>query len=344
MHRRVGGAGERERPSRRDSLDVRRTRCGVVTRQRVTAPQRRRDGRIQQDGILAVHLQHPATFGHHVHRVEELLLGQAEVEHHEGLGGGDPGVDRGRKLVQRVVGMAGDGEREAVVDGAVGIGRRAPFGEAGEERAFGLWRRSRPGVVEREERRRPAVRGRDRILEEAVGLLVARDAGMRVDVDDAGEDQHPGRIDHPVGLRRRTLERWLDGGDATAVDRQVSCARSAGGHDRPAADEEVGQPPPPPSPPPPPPPSPPQPPPPPPPSPPQPPPPPPSPEPPSPAGASPGLSSSPIAPAAPAAPRAPIPAIVAMSADERSGIPSSLPAVVDDPRRSRGAVRRRPRR
>ena len=66
-----------------------------------------------------------------------------------------------------------------------------------------------PGVVEREERGRAAVRGRDRILEEPVGLGVRRDTGMGVDVDRAGEDQHPGRVDH-LGRGRRPGEIRLD--------------------------------------------------------------------------------------------------------------------------------------
>ena len=54
---------------------------------------------------------------------------------------------------------------------------------------MGRGRRPGPGVVEREERRRPAERGGHGVLEEAVRLVVARDAGVGVDVDAAGEDE-----------------------------------------------------------------------------------------------------------------------------------------------------------
>jgi hypothetical protein len=40
-----------------------------------------------------------------------------------------------------------------------------------------------------------------------------------VDVDDAGEEQHPGRIDDPLGTRHEPLERWLDRRDDPGVDR-----------------------------------------------------------------------------------------------------------------------------
>ncbi len=84
-----------------------------------------------------------------------------------------------------------------------------PLGQAGPQRSFRGRRRARAGVVEREERGRAAVRGRDRILEEPVGLGVRGDAGVGVDVDHAGEDQHPGRVDH-LGRGRRPGQIRLD--------------------------------------------------------------------------------------------------------------------------------------
>ncbi len=79
------------------------------------------------------------------------------------------------------------------------------------------------------------------ILEEAVGFGVARDPGVGVDVDHAGEHQHAGRIDHPLGGRGRTRERRLDRGDDAAVGREIGAARPVDRDDRAAGDDEVGQ-------------------------------------------------------------------------------------------------------
>ena len=53
-----------------------------------------------------------------------------------------------------------------------------------------------PGLLKREERGRATERGRDRVLEEPVRIVVRGDARVGVDVDRAGEHQQPGRIDH----------------------------------------------------------------------------------------------------------------------------------------------------
>ena len=143
-------------------------------------------------------LEHPAALAHEPHRVEQRLVGQSEVEDHERLRGRDAGLDRGGELGQRIVGVAGDREREAVVDRAVAVRRGAPLGQPGPQRSLGRRRRPRSGVVEREERGRAAVRGGHGILEEPVGLGVRGDPRVGVDVDHAGEDQHPGRLDHPA--------------------------------------------------------------------------------------------------------------------------------------------------
>ena len=57
------------------------------------------------------------------------------------------------------------------------------------------------------------------------------------DVDDAGENQHPGRIDHVLGACREPIERGLDRRDPAAVGRQVSAPRSARRDDGAAANE-----------------------------------------------------------------------------------------------------------
>ena len=120
------------------------------------------------------------------------------------------GVDRGRQLGERVVGVAADREGQPDVDGAVAVRRRAPLADAGQERALGRRRGAGPGVVEREERGRAAERRRDRVLEEAVRLGVGGDPRVGVDVDHAGEHQQPGRIDHLGRARRRAGQVGLD--------------------------------------------------------------------------------------------------------------------------------------
>ena len=65
------------------------------------------------------------------------------------------------------------------------------------------------------------MRGCHGVLEEAVGLGIRRDSRVGVDVDDPGEDQHPGRIDHPFRGYRRPLERGFDRADPSAVDSDV---------------------------------------------------------------------------------------------------------------------------
>jgi hypothetical protein len=53
-----------------------------------------------------VDLQHPAVLAHAPHRVEQRLIAEPEVEHHEGLRCGDAGIDGGGQLGERIVGMA----------------------------------------------------------------------------------------------------------------------------------------------------------------------------------------------------------------------------------------------
>ncbi len=82
--------------------------------------------------------------------------------------------------------------------------------------------RAGAGVVEREERGRPAEGGGDRVLEEPVGLRVGGDPGVGVDVDRAGQHEQPGRVDDLTGRRHLAAEVRLDGNDPPAVDRHVS--------------------------------------------------------------------------------------------------------------------------
>ena len=173
------------------------------------------------DRVLAVDLQHPAVRGHDAHRGGERIVGQAEVVDHERLRGGDAGLDRCRQLGQRVVGVAADGEAQADVDGTVAVGRGAPLADAREERAFRGRGGAGPGVVEGEERGRATERGRDRVLVEAVRHRVRGDPRVGVDVDDAGEHQEPGRIDHLGRARRRARQVGLDRLDDPAPDRDV---------------------------------------------------------------------------------------------------------------------------
>ncbi len=198
------------------------------------------DPRVQQRRVLAVDLQHAAVRGHDAHRGGERIVGQAEVVDHEGLRGGDAGLDRCRQLGQRVVGVAADGEAQADVDGTVAVGRGAPLADASEERAFRGRGGAGPGVVEGEERGRATERGRDRVLVEAVRHRVRGDPRVGVDVDDAGEHQEPGRIDHLGRARRRARQVRLDRLDDPAPDRDVRPPRPGRGHHGPAADDEVG--------------------------------------------------------------------------------------------------------
>ena len=110
VDRRLRLPGEGERAGRRDRLDVRRPGRGVEARRDVAARQRVGDGRVEEHGVLAVDLEHPAVPAHRPHRLEQLAIAQPEVEDHERLGGGDAGIDGGRELGDRVVRAAADDE------------------------------------------------------------------------------------------------------------------------------------------------------------------------------------------------------------------------------------------
>ena len=91
-----------------------------------------------------------------------------------------------------------------------------------------LGRRRRAGarVVEREERRRATERGRDRVLEEPVGRRVRGHPRVGVDIDDARQDEHPGRVQDVSGLSLEPAEVRLDRLDAAAAHGHVRPARS----------------------------------------------------------------------------------------------------------------------
>ena len=112
-----------------------------------------------------------------------------------------------------VIGSAADGEAQPVVDGAVVVGGRAPFANAGHERPLPGRRRARARIVERQERRRATERGSDRILEEAVRMRIGGDTGVGVDVDRAWEHEKPGRVDRLARARPESTEVRLDSGD-----------------------------------------------------------------------------------------------------------------------------------
>ena len=98
---------------------------------------RRRDGGIDQDRVLAVNLEHAAVLAEDSHRLEDRAIGEAEVEDHERLGRGDPGLDHRGQLGQGIVHPAEDRRAEREVDGAVGRGHAAELRDAGEDRAMG---------------------------------------------------------------------------------------------------------------------------------------------------------------------------------------------------------------
>ena len=93
--------------------------------------------------------------------------------------------------------------------------------DARQQRPLGSGRRTGARVVEREERGRATERGRHRVLEEPVGFGIRRDPRVRVDIDNSGEHQQPGRIDHLVGGSRETAEVRLDRGDPPAIDGDI---------------------------------------------------------------------------------------------------------------------------
>ena len=237
---RVGGVRERHRAMGRDGLGLGRSRGRVIPRCRVAAPERRLDRRVDQDGVLAVELEHPAPLAEHAHRLEDRAVREPEVEDHERLGGRNARVDHRRQLGDRVVHATEDRRAEREVDRGIGRGDPPELADAGQDRAMGGRRRPRPRVVEREERRRAAERRGDRVLEEAVGLVVGGDARVGMDIDDAGQHEQPRRIDDLAGRDGGPGEVRFDRFDGAAADGDVGAERSLGGDHGAAADDEVG--------------------------------------------------------------------------------------------------------
>ena len=137
MDRGIARPRECHRPRRRDRLDVAGSRRSVVARCYVTTLQRIGHAGVEQDRVLAVDLQQPTAATHDPHRLVQPPIGQPEVEDHERLGRRDAGLDRRRQLGERVVGTSADDEAQPVVDCAVGIRRRSPFADAGQQRSLG---------------------------------------------------------------------------------------------------------------------------------------------------------------------------------------------------------------
>ena len=195
-------------------------------------------GRVEQHRVLAMDLEHAAALAHEPHGIEQRLVGQPEVEDHEALTS-RPRHRSWPEARPRVVGCpetASDRPKSMALSAVRG---GAPLGQPGPQRSLGRLRRPGSGIVERQERRRAAERRGHGILEEPVGLGIRRDSRVRVHIDHAGEDQHPGRLDHARRTRREPGQIRLDRRDDAAIDRDVGASRSGRGHDRTAADDEV---------------------------------------------------------------------------------------------------------
>ena len=135
-------------------------------------------------------LEHPAAGAEDAASPRTAPVVEPEVEDHERLRRRDALVDHRRQLGDRIVHLPLIAS-ETRSRSRCRLRGRPPFAQPGQERALRRRRRARARVVEREERRRPAERGRDRVLEEPVRLGVRRDARMRVDVDRPGSTSRP---------------------------------------------------------------------------------------------------------------------------------------------------------
>ncbi len=238
--RRPGCPGEGDRPARRLGFDVRRPRRRVVAGTDLAGGEVAGRQRLEDRPVLAVHLQHPTASTRRLERPEDQRIVEAEVVDHECLEGRDAGVDRGGNLRDRILVGGRDDEAGRDVHGRIARRRGTPFAEPGHQRA--CRRRGRPGagVVEGEERRR-ATEGRgDRVVEEAVGPRICRDAGVGVDVDDPGEDEEAARVDDLPGRRRETFEIGFHGGDPAALDGDVGARRTLRRDHDAAPDEQIG--------------------------------------------------------------------------------------------------------
>ena len=113
-------------------LDKRRTGTRVAVRPCSARRELLCDTGFEQDGILAVHLEHAARRTETPHRREQRGGREAEVVDHERLRGRHPTVHDRRQFGDRVFHQAGDHWAERVVDRRIGLGRRTPFPHSGQ--------------------------------------------------------------------------------------------------------------------------------------------------------------------------------------------------------------------
>ena len=207
----------------------------------VAPGKRLRGERIDDRRVLAMDLEHPAEAAHGLQGGEQPVIGQAEVEDHECLGGGDARRDELGQLAHRIRLLAGDHRAQAVVNRGLALGAGAELAHAGHERRGAVLGDARAGVVEGEERGRAAERGGQAVREEPIRLVVGGDAGVGVHVHAAGQDEQAGGIDDfdagllsqrrshgadpPIGHRDVGLERVLGGDDGAAGHHQVGHRR-----------------------------------------------------------------------------------------------------------------------
>ena len=195
------------------------------------------DQRIDDRRLLAVHLEHSAVPRGRPQRAVEVRIGQAEVVDHEGLEGRHAGVDEGGQLRDRVVLLAADDGAQAEVDRRLPRRAGAELVEPSQRRAGAVLADPGAGIVEGQDRGRAAGRRRQRVLAEPMRMLRIRQPQVRVDVDDAGEDQEPGRVD---GLDAVSLQVGTDALDPTIGDRDVGHDRTVGRDDGATGDDEIG--------------------------------------------------------------------------------------------------------
>ena len=167
------------------------------------------------------------------HRGLEPLVGEAEVVDHERLEGGHPGGDEGGKLGERIALLARQHRVQADVDRRLAGGPGSELVKPDEERGRPLLADAGARVVEAQHRRRPPVGGGDGIGQEAAWLVGDRQAQVGVDVDDAGQDEQPGRVD---GASRRS-QVGADRHDAAIQDAHVHALAPGGANHRAAADD-----------------------------------------------------------------------------------------------------------
>ena len=230
-------SGDRDRAGRASRLTGGRPRVGMVPWARPAGVDLTGDARVEQGAVLAVHLEEAA---HRIdggqeraqpHLVHPEVVDEEAFERRDALIDGRRDVGLGPLLLGR------DDRGQPDVDGALARGRGAPLGDSGAEGPLRVGADAGARVVEREERRRPAERGGDRIGEEAVGLVVAGDPDVGVDVDDTRQDEQVRRVDDLDGGIGRDDRRDVD--DPVAADGDIRLPGAGRGDDRPAPDEPV---------------------------------------------------------------------------------------------------------